>query len=95
MKRFTIYFRKGIVGFAIMAWLITLAAMIVGFIGLCVGILFTTPVVSLWLTASMIYLFRSWTGQPLVQPITVERPAEGAGPVAPTDVEPPPAPPMP
>ncbi len=77
------------VGFAIMAWLIGLAAAIVGFIGLCVGILFTVPVASLWLTASMIYLFRSWTGQPLVQPIAVEPPAEGAGPVPPTDVLPP------
>ena len=57
------------------------------------GYVLVLPAFSAWYNATLIYLYRSWTGQPLVQPIAVQVPAEGAGPVAPTDIEPPPVPP--
>lgn len=77
------------VGLALLFAAITLGAALAGVIACCVGVLFTLPVVMVWFNATLIYLFRSWTGQPLVQPIAVEPPAEGAGPVPPTDVLPP------
>jgi hypothetical protein len=77
------------IGFGLLFGLIAAAAYLAGAIACCVGIFFTMPFVTVWLSASMIYLYRCWTGQPLVQPIAVEVPAEGAGPVAPTDVLPP------
>ncbi len=83
------------VGYALLCGLIGMAAYLLGAIACCVGIFFTMPFVTVWLSASTIYLYRSWTGQPLVQPIAVEPPAEGTGPVAPADIEPPPAPPIP
>ena len=80
-------------GLMLLFALIGLAAGILGFLACCVGVFFTMPVAMVWFNAAAIYLYRSWTGQPLVQPIAEEPPAEGAGPVAPTDIEPPPAPP--
>jgi uncharacterized membrane protein len=80
-------------GMILLFALIGLAAALVGILACCVGVFFTAPLVMVWFNATLIYLYRSWTGQPLVQPIAVEVPAEGAGPVAPTDIEPPPVPP--
>ena len=80
-------------GMILLFALIGLAAALAGILACCVGVFFTAPLVMVWFNATLIYLYRSWTGQPLVQPIAVEPPAEGAGPVAPTDIEPPPAPP--
>jgi len=80
-------------GMILLFALIGLAAALAGILACCVGVFFTAPLVMVWFNATLIYLYRSWTGQPLVQPIAVEPPAEGAGPVAPTDIEPPPVPP--
>jgi hypothetical protein len=49
------------------------------------------PAFMVWQTATMIYLYRSWTNQPLVQPLAagVAEPPAGGGPVPPTSIEPP------
>jgi len=83
------------VGLALLFAVIGLGAALAGGIACCVGLLFTMPLVMLWWSATLIYLYRSWTGQPLVQPLVAEPPAEGAGPVPPSDIQPPPAPPVP
>lgn len=57
-----------LVGFAILTALIGIAAYVAGIIALCVGVFFTIPFVSVWFTAALIYLYRSWSGQALVQP---------------------------
>lgn len=92
-------------GFALLFALITVAAEIVGLLACCVGVLFTMPVVMVWSAVSMVYLYRSWTGQPLTQPLAdgpagespPPPPAPGAGtdaypggPVPPSDIEMPP-----
>jgi len=85
--------------------LIGLGAYLAGAIACCVGIFFTIPVVMVWFTATLVYLYRAWTGQPLEQPLAEESagevpppPPPGAaptdegpsGPVPPSDVEMPP-----
>ena len=40
-----------------------------GVLGCCVGIILTMAVFQAWHAASLVYLYRSWTGQPLVQPL--------------------------
>jgi len=75
------------VGLALLFALVGVAAYIAGAIALCVGIFFTLPFVMVWFHAAVIYLYRSWTGQALVQPIGAAPPA---GPVPPTSIEPPP-----
>ena len=82
-------------GLALLFVVITVAAALAGLIACCVGVLFTMPVVMVWWSATLIYLYRSWTGQPLVQPIAEEPAAYEAGSLSPTDIEPPPAPPIP
>jgi hypothetical protein len=54
----------------------------------CVGVFFTGPAVWVWFAGSTIYLYRSWTGRPLVQPIG-GAPLAGPGPIPPTDIQPP------
>ena len=84
------------IGLALLFVVLSVAAL-AGLIACCVGVFFTMPVLMVWWSATLIYLYRSWTGQPLVQPLMAEQPpAEGIGPLAPTDIEPPPpAPPIP
>ncbi len=86
-----------VLGFCLLGVLIFIAAEIAGFLACCIGIIFTIPAVYVWLGASAIYLYRSYTGRPLVQPISEggaapgvwTLPPEGAGPIPPTSVEPP------
>lgn len=75
-----------VLGFCVLAWLIGVAAS-VGWFACCVGILFTLPVAMVWVGGAVVYLYRSWTGQALAQPIGAAPPA---GPVPPTSIEPPP-----
>jgi len=56
-----------VVGFALLFLLIGMAAQLIGTLACCVGGFFTGPVVTVWQSATMIYLYRSWTGRPLVQ----------------------------
>jgi len=86
--------------FGLLFGLIGMGASLAGIIACCVGGFFTmllvmiwVPLVMIWFSATAIYLYRAWTGQPLVQPLAVEAPPEGSGPVPPTSIEPPPPPP--
>jgi len=64
-----------------------------------IGCIFLFPAIVVWQHATAIYLYRSWTGQPLVQPIAAGEVATGGGPVRrslgeggpipPTDIQPP------
>lgn len=58
------------VGLVLLFGLLNLAAVIVGLLGLCVGIFITLPAVAVWYHITLIYLYRSWRGQPLVQSAT-------------------------
>jgi hypothetical protein len=75
------------VGLALLFALVGVAAYIAGAIALCVGVFLTLPFVMVWFNVAAIYLYRSWTGQALVQPIGA---APSGGPVPPTSIEPPP-----
>ncbi len=83
-------------GLAILFVLIGLAAYIVGLIALCVGVFFTLPAMMVWSTATLVYLYRSWTGQALVQAAAEgpagEVPPPPPGPAAPSPGGPPPPP---
>ena len=81
--------------------LIGLGAYLAGAIACCVGIFFTIPVLMVWLTATLVYLYRSWTGQPLAEdagglvppplpPGAAPADEETSGPAEPSDVEMPP-----
>jgi len=76
-------------GYALLCGLIAIGASLAGMLACCVGFFFTGPAVSVWFTASTIYLYRSWTGRPLVQPIVAGGPVTGGGPIPPTDIQPP------
>ena len=57
------------IGLLILGWLIMLAAEIVGALACLVGLFFTIPAVMVWLGATVVFLYRSWMGQPLVQAV--------------------------
>ena len=82
-----------VIGLAVLFILLEIAAGIVGLLACCVGLLITVPAVTVWYYVTMVYLYRSWTGQPLVQPIAARGPdadaAEGGAPVPPAGVLPP------
>ncbi|HUU92470.1 MAG TPA: hypothetical protein VM238_14830 [Phycisphaerae bacterium] len=82
-----------VIGLAVLFTLLEIAAGIVGLLACCVGLLITVPAVTVWYYITMVYLYRSWTGQPLVQPIAAAGPeadaADGGAPVPPADVLPP------
>jgi len=52
------------VGFLLVFGVVATAANIVGMLACCVGWIFTTPVVTVWFYATLLYLYRSWTDQP-------------------------------
>jgi len=56
-----------VLGLAILVFLIGAAANLVGLLACCIGVLFTGPLVMVWQTAAITYLYRSWTGRPLTQ----------------------------
>lgn len=84
-------------GLSLLFSVISFAVAVAGLIACCVGLFVTIPAVMVWSSATMIYLYRSWTGRPLVQPVAEgdaapdvwPLPPEGAGPIPPTSVEPP------
>ena len=78
-----------VLGFCLLALLIFVAAEIAGILACCIGLIFTIPAVYVWLGASAIYLFRSYTGRPLVQPVSEGGAAPGVWPLLPASVEPP------
>lgn len=72
-----------VLGLTILFLLIGMAANLVGLIACCIGILFTVPVAMVWQVAAIVYLYRSWTGRPLVQPLPVAVAPERGIPPAP------------
>jgi len=58
-----------------------------------IGYVFLIPTIVVWYKATLIYLYRSWTGQALVQPVVQASPAAGVpggeGPIPPSDIQPP------
>jgi hypothetical protein len=73
-------------GYALLCGLIAFGAALAGMLACCVGVFFTGPAVSVWFAGSTIYLYRSWTGRPLVQPIA-DGVVAGGGPIPPTDIQ--------
>jgi len=67
------------VGFFLVFWLIAVAAQLIGLAACCVGVFFTGPVVTVWFVASLVYLYRSWTGRPLVSVPAAGDGREGGG----------------
>ena len=56
-----------VLGLTILVLLIAAAANLVGMLACCIGVLFTAPVAMVWQAATVTYLYRSWTGRPLIQ----------------------------
>jgi len=75
-----------ILGLSLLFALIGFAAAIVGLLACLVGMAITVPAARMWHQITLVYLYRSWTGQPLVQPLAAP-PAPDAGlPAAPPAV---------
>ena len=55
------------IGFILIFWAIGTAANLIGMLACCIGVFFTTPILLVWQYATLVYLYRSWTGRPLVQ----------------------------
>ena len=78
-----------VLGFGVLGWLIGLLFSL-GVIACYIGIFFTAPIAMLWFGSALVYLYRSWTGRPLVQPRRAGGgAATGGGPIPPTDIQPP------
>ena len=85
-----------VLGFGVLGWLIGLLFSL-GVIACYIGIFFTAPIAMLWFGSALVYLYRSWTGRPVVQPTAamaaeggpVRRSLGGGGPIPPTDIQPP------
>jgi hypothetical protein len=58
-----------VLGLSLLFVLIGFVATIVGALACLVGMLITIPAVTVWHRITLVYLYRSWTGQPLVQPL--------------------------
>ena len=58
-----------ILGLSLLFALIGFAAALIGLLACCVGMFITVPAVTAWHQITLVYLYRSWTGQPLVQPL--------------------------
>jgi len=77
-----------VLGFGVLGWLIGWLFSL-GVIACYIGIFFTAPIGILWFASALVYLYRSWTGRPLVQPIAGGGPVTEGGPIPPTDIQPP------
>ncbi|MCX5647810.1 MAG: hypothetical protein NTX40_01760 [Planctomycetota bacterium] len=77
-----------VLGFGVLGWLIGWLFSL-GIIACYIGIFFTAPIAMLWFGSALVYLYRSWTGRPLVQPIAAGGPVIEGGPIPPTDIQPP------
>ena len=70
----------GVVGLTLLFVVIGFGAALVGLLACVVGLLITIPAVTMWYKITLVYLYRSWTGQPLVQPLPEVLPPAFAGP---------------
>jgi len=55
---------------------------VLGVLGCCIGVFATMAVFQAWHAASVVYLYRSWTGQPLVQPLPAAAMPDASAPPA-------------
>jgi uncharacterized membrane protein len=69
-----------VLGLTLLFLLIGFGAAVVGLLACIVGLLITIPAVTMWYKITLVYLYRSWTGQPLVQPLPEVLPPAFAGP---------------
>ena len=69
-----------VLGFGVLGWLIGLLFSL-GVIACYIGIFFTAPIAMLWFGSALVYLYRSWTGRPLVQPVAAGGAVIEGGPV--------------
>lgn len=69
-----------VLGLTLLFVLIGFGAFLVGLLACVVGLLITIPAVTMWYKITLVYLYRSWTGQPLVQPLPEVLPPAFAGP---------------
>jgi hypothetical protein len=81
-----------VIGLGALFWLVFIAAFLAGALACLVGLFITLPAATAWYYLTMVYLYRSWTGQALVQPIAAAPPAPAGGPIPPTSIEPAPGP---
>ena len=77
------------VGLMLVAIGIGLAAALAGGLACCIGLVVTSPLAMLWMCTAMVYLYRSWRGEALVQTPVAPAPAVPGAPGAL-----PPSPPM-
>ena len=63
-----------LVGLVLLFALLGMAAVVAGALACCVGLFITVPAVTVWEHIALIYVYRAWRGQPLVQPQTAPPP---------------------
>jgi uncharacterized membrane protein len=51
------------IGLVALFLLIGVAGSVAGMLACCIGVYFTMPIVELWYSATVLYLYRSWTGR--------------------------------
>jgi hypothetical protein len=71
-----------VLGLSLLFVLIGFVATIVGALACLVGMLITIPAVTVWHQITLVYLYRSWTGQPLVQPLPAAAMPDASAPPA-------------
>jgi hypothetical protein len=77
-----------VLGFTLLFAVLWLAATLAGVLMLIVGLLFTLPAVAVWEKATMVYLYRTWTGRPLSAAVADPfSPPPDDGPIMPTSIE--------
>ncbi len=81
-----------VIGLGLLFLLVFIAALVGGLLACVVGLVITLPAATAWYYLTMVYLYRSWTGQALVQPIAAAPPAPAGGPIPPASIEPAPGP---
>jgi uncharacterized membrane protein len=74
------------IGLSLLFFVIGIGAALVGLLACVVGLLITLPAVWMWHQITLVYLYRSWTGQPLVQPPPVAVVPQAGNPPAPPAV---------
>jgi len=74
------------IGLSLLFLVIAIAAFLVGLLACVVGVFITIPAVNIWHDVTLVYLYRSWTGRPLVQPPPVAVVPEAGNPPAPPAV---------
>jgi len=78
-----------ILGLSLLFVVIFIVAAFIGLLACCVGTLITVRAVTAWHKITLVYLYRSWTGQALVQPVAASPAPDAVLPAALPDGAPP------